>query len=176
MTSNRPYRKALSREESLAIIRTETGKQFDPGIVTTFLEMKESEIQPERKTILIVDDDESIRLLVRSVMGNDYAVIEAASGQEAINSVRASKPALVLMDILMSDKDGLQACCEIKSDPKINDIPIVILTAVDFALNRKLSADLGAAGYITKPFTPQKLLATVNELINNPSRRWIDLS
>ena len=167
MTSTRPYRAALSREETLAEIKQEIGGQFDPLVVNAFLEISAADIMPEKRKILIADDEESIRLLVRSILGNDYTVIEAADGQEAVEATQNQQPALILMDILMPKKDGFQACYEIKTNLATKVIPVVMLTAITQDLDRKLSADLGANEYITKPFNPQDLLEMVNHILAN---------
>jgi len=167
MTSLRPYHAALPRKEALAEIRRDVGKQFDPLVANTFLEMTEADITPERKKILIADDESSIRLLVRSVLSGNYTVIEAADGQEAVEAAQKHKPALILMDILMPNKDGLQALYEIKTNLATKAIPVVMLTAVDQELDRKLCAELGAAQYITKPFSPQELLDTIDQLLKS---------
>ena len=106
MTSTRSYRAALSREEALAEIRRGVGRHFDPIVARAFLGMSAADIMPEKAKILIADDEESIRLLVRSVLSNDYIVIEAADGQEAVEAAQEQEPALILMDILMPKKDG----------------------------------------------------------------------
>jgi len=166
MTSARPFRAALSREEALAEIRWGIGKQFDPLVGNTFLEMLAADITPEKKKILIADDEANIRLLIRSILSYDYTVIEAADGQEAIKAAQKHKPDLILMDILMP-KDGLQALYEIKTNLATKTILVVMLTAIDQELDRKLCDDLGAAQYITKPFSPQELLNTINQLLKS---------
>jgi len=165
MTSTRPYRAALSREKALAEIRCEIGKQFDPLVGSTFLEISVADITPEKKKILIADDEASIRLLVRSVLSGNYTVIQAADGQEVVEAAQKHGPALILMDILMPKKDGLQALYEIKSDLATKAIPVVMLTGINHELDGKLCADMGAAQYITKPFSPQELLDTIDRLL-----------
>ena len=167
MTSARSYRAALSREEALAEIRWEIGRQFDPLVANAFLEISGADIMPEKRKILIADDEESIRLLVRSVLSNDYTVIEAADGQEALEAAQNEEPALILMDILMPNKDGLQACYEIKTNLATKAIPVVMLTGITQELDRKFSAGLGADQYITKPFSPQDLLDTVDGFLKS---------
>lgn len=172
MTSERPYRCALTREEALAEIRREIGGQFDPGVAKAFLSLQECEITPDKERILIADDEEGIRLLVRSILSTDYEVIEATDGQEAVRLTAAARPALVLMDILMPTKDGLEACYEIKKSLLTKDIPVVMLTALHQELNRRLSGNLGADAYITKPFSSDLLIETVRRLtagVSNPS-------
>jgi putative two-component system response regulator len=169
MTSDRSYRQALSRKVALDIIKSEVSRQFDPAVANAFLNLSEQEIAPERSTILVVDDEESIRFLVRSILGNDYSVVEASDGQEAVRMVQNNPVALILMDFLMPHKDGLQACYEIKSNILTKTVPVIMLTGVDKEMNRKLSADLGADGYMIKPFTSQKLLETITRVLRKPS-------
>ncbi|MFC2045671.1 response regulator [Chloroflexota bacterium] len=162
MTSNRPYRTPLSREQALTEIEIRRNTQFDPLIVDAFLEMSENEILLGKRKVLVVDDDKIVRMLVRSILSNDYDVIEAADGEEALNMVRDVRPDLILTDILMPRKDGLQLCYELKINRTTEKIPIVILTAIGHELDRKLSNTLGANEYLTKPFSPHVLLDTVN--------------
>jgi len=167
MISDRPYRSALTREEALTQIRLGSGSQFDPLIAKIFLGLSEFDIVPERKIILAADDDESIRLLVRSILGNDFLVIEAADGQQAIEVAQNEKPDLILMDIMMPGKDGLQAMYEIKNNQQTKEIPIVMLTGINQYLNEKFASTMGATKYITKPFMPQELHETVCRLIED---------
>ena len=111
--------------------------------------------------ILIVDDEVGIRLMVVRMLGEDYTVLEAADGEEAVTLTRLHKPSLVLMDILMPGKDGYSACHEIKTDLETKSTPVVMVSAIGHKLNERLSAEVGADGYITKPFSVEKLLAAI---------------
>lgn len=111
------------------------------------------------KTILIADDEEAVRSLVKRLLSKTYKVIEADNGEEAVKVAVNQKPDLILMDILMPKMDGLTACYAIKRNQATKEIPVVMLTAVDYDLNRKLSQDvMGAQGYITKPFNSEALM------------------
>jgi two-component system alkaline phosphatase synthesis response regulator PhoP len=121
-----------------------------------------------RKKILITDDEENIRLLVSNMLGKDYIVLEASDGIEAVDMARSQQPDLILMDILMPKMDGYTACNKVKKDPLTRAIPVVMLTAVDHELNVKLSQEMGANGYITKPFTPRDLLDAVDQFLKTP--------
>jgi len=121
-----------------------------------------------RKKILITDDEENIRLLVSNMLGKDYIVLEASDGREAVDMARSQQPDLILMDILMPKMDGYTACNKVKKDPLTRAIPVVMLTAVDHELNVKLSQEMGANGYITKPFTPRDLLDAVDQFLKTP--------
>lgn len=166
MTSARPYRDALSREQALSEIRRDIGRQFDPAVADAFLGMSAADITPTRKKVLITDDESSIRLLTKIVLGNDYVIIEAANGQEAVEVAQGQQPDLIFMDIHMPKNDGFQACYEIKANLATKEIPVVMLTATDLEINKRLAADLGPDGYITKPFTPEELSDTVSRFLN----------
>ena len=115
----------------------------------------------KRGKILIVDDEKDIRHLLRSMLGKENTVIEAEDGEVALYMARHHKPDLILMDIMMPKMDGYTACKAIKTTPIIQAIPVVMLTAVGYELNMKLSREMGADGYITKPFSQQVLLDTI---------------
>ena len=119
----------------------------------------------DRKKILITDDEENIRLLVSSMLGKDYIVLGASDGKEAVDMARSQKPDLILMDIMMPKMDGYTACNKIKKDPITRAIPVVMLTAVDHELNVKLSQEMGANGYITKPFNSRDLMKTIGQFL-----------
>jgi len=116
----------------------------------------------KRKTILVVDDEKDVRHLVRSMLGEENTIIEAEDGEVAIHMARHHKPDMILMDIIMPKMDGYTACKTIKTTPAIKAIPVVMLTAIGYELNVELSRDMGADGYITKPFSQQDLLDTVD--------------
>ena len=166
MTSRRSYRVAMSRNQALMEIRNEIGRQFDPLVAKAFLELSQGEILSEKKTVLVVDDEPSIRLLTRSVLSDSYTVIEAVNGLEAVKAAIKHNPSLILMDVFMPEMDGLKAVHEIKSKPQTKEIPVIMLTAIDQKLNKKLSEDLGASAYIIKPFHPKELLDNVAHFIN----------
>ena len=113
--------------------------------------------------VLIADDEAGIRLMVVRMLGEDYTVLEAADGEEAVQLARLHKPSLVLMDILMPGKDGYSACHEIKTDPETKSIPVVMVSAIGHKLNARLSAEVGADGYITKPFSVEGLLKAIGK-------------
>jgi two-component system alkaline phosphatase synthesis response regulator PhoP len=119
--------------------------------------------------ILIADDEAGIRLMVLRMLGGDYTVLEAADGEEAVNLTRLHKPSLVLMDIMMPGKDGYSACHEIKTDPETRSVPVVMVSAIGHKLNEKLSAEVGADGYITKPFSVEGLLEAIDRYVPGPA-------
>ena len=118
------------------------------------------------KRILIADDEPSVRSLVRRFL-SDYVVLDAEDGEEAVRIALSQKPDLILMDIMMPRVDGYTACYTIKAEPISWGIPIVMLTALDHKLNVKFGKDMGADGYITKPFTRKDVLDMVGQLLRS---------
>jgi len=119
----------------------------------------------KEKKILIVDDEPSVRSLVRRMLGKKYTVIEAGDGDEGLSATREHKPDIILMDIMMPKVDGYMACFAMKKDPELKDIPVIILTGVGFELNRKLSQKFGADDYLVKPFKLQELRKIIEKFI-----------
>ena len=119
----------------------------------------------DKKKILIADDEQTVRLLVRRLLSQNYIVLEASDGEEAIDIARSQKPDLILMDIMMPKVDGYTACHQITKDQATKAIPVVMLTGVGHELNKKLSFEVGAKGYITKPFSLQDLLDVIRPLL-----------
>lgn len=121
-----------------------------------------------KKTILIADDEPNVRLLIKNILHREYTVLEAKDGKEAIDITLSDKPDLILLDIMMPKVDGLSACHAIKNNPVTERIPIVMLTAVGYDLNKKLSMEvMGADDYITKPFDPKALLNVVKGYLHS---------
>ena len=123
------------------------------------------------KKILVVDDEVNIRRMVRGMLGEDYVVLEATDGKQAVELARTERPDLILMDIMMPGMDGYTSLSKIKANPVSKAIPVVMLTAVGFELNVKLSQELGAAGYITKPFRSEALKNTIGATLKNPPQQ-----
>lgn len=122
----------------------------------------------ERQKVLVVDDEPGVRQLVSKILSREYTVVEAKDGEEAINAVKSQSPRIVIMDMMMPKMDGLTACYTIKKDPATRSIPVIILTAIDQELNKKLSTSvMGANKYMTKPFNTQELLASIRQLLDN---------
>ena len=119
----------------------------------------------DKKKILIVDDEQNIRLMVGRILGKDYIVLEAADGKEALDNAKSQQPDLILMDLMMPRVDGYTACFRIKADQATKAIPVIMLTGVDHVLNKKFAQEMGADGYITKPFSPNELLEVISRLL-----------
>ena len=119
----------------------------------------------DKKKILIADDELNIRSLVSSMLGKDYIVIEATNGEEAVDIAKEQGPDLILMDLMMPKMDGYAACSKIKAEQATSVIPVVILTAIGHEFNKKFAIEMGADGYITKPFSADELLRQVKQVL-----------
>ena len=118
-----------------------------------------------KRKVLVVDDEPAVRKLVRKMLGKDYNVLEAQNGVEAVDMACSHKPDIILMDMMMPVMDGLTACHAIKTNQTTEEIPVIMLTAINYELNKKFSEDvLGAKGYVTKPFTYEALLTEIRRL------------
>lgn len=119
----------------------------------------------DKKKILIADDEPNIRSLVSRMLGKDYIVIEATNGEEAIDIAKRQEPDLILMDLMMPKMDGYAACSSIKTDQATKGIPVVMLTGVTHELNKSFAREMGADGYLSKPFSADELLRQVKQVL-----------
>ena len=92
-----------------------------------------------KKKVIIVDDEPNVRRLSHKILNKKFDVMEAEDGQQAIDFANAQKPDVILMDMMMPKVDGLTACYAIKKDPATKSIPVIMVTAIGFELNIKLS-------------------------------------
>lgn len=121
----------------------------------------------DKQKILAADDEPRIRLMIRRILEKDYSILEADNGEKAVEIAEEQNPDLILMDLMMPIMDGYTACSKIKANTATRAIPVVILTAIGHELNKKFANEMGADGYITKPFTREDLLDTVSRFIKN---------
>ena len=116
--------------------------------------------------ILIVDDEPDIVNLARMILEKEgYWVTSAPNGMEALKILDSQNLDLVLLDLVMPGKSGLEVCEIIKSQPKTKNIPVVMFTALGREVDKKLSSQAGADAHFTKPFTKQELLQVVKQHI-----------
>ena len=118
------------------------------------------------KVILIVEDDPKSMILTRDLLKiSGYATLQATDGIQGVELAKSAKPDLILMDLMMPKMDGYTACNVLKTDEATRNIPVVMLTAVGYELNKKLAKQSGADGYVTKPFSRQELIDAISPLL-----------
>jgi len=111
--------------------------------------------------ILIVDDEDDIRAVVRQVLSRNYEVVEAVDGLDALQKLPHAEPDLVVMDVMMPLMDGFRACEAIRRDPKFADLPVLFLSALNTREDMVRGYAAGANLYLPKPFDPLRLLRNV---------------
>ena len=118
------------------------------------------------KKILVVDDEPYILRSLTFVLGKEgYDVSTATNGEEAMAQIRESKPCIMFLDIMMPKKNGYEVCQEVKTDPALSDIHVIMLSAKGQEADREKGLSLGANEFITKPFSPMQIVARVKELL-----------
>jgi DNA-binding response OmpR family regulator len=114
-------------------------------------------------TILIIDDDEKLlRLLIDYLAQFDYAVLVAATPTAGLKLLEKKDPDLVVLDIMLPEKNGFEVCREIRAT---NDVPIIMLTARGEVTDRIVGLELGADDYLSKPFEPRELIARIQSVL-----------
>jgi CheY-like chemotaxis protein len=118
------------------------------------------------RTVLIADDESSIRLLVHATIeSDDYTVVEAADGAQAWALTQELKPSLVLLDVQMPGRSGLEVLRSIKADPNLKGTRVILLTSKAQERDIEVGLIAGADFYLTKPFSPLDLLTRVEEAL-----------
>lgn len=111
------------------------------------------------KKILVVDDEKPISDIVKfNLTKEGYEVFTAYDGEEALEKVEEVLPDLIILDLMLPKKDGLEVCREVR---KNHDMPIIMVTAKDSEIDKVLGLELGADDYVTKPFSNRELAARV---------------
>ncbi len=118
------------------------------------------------RTVLIADDEPSMRLLVHATIeSDDYVVVEAEDGAEAWSMVQKHRPSLVLLDVQMPGRSGIEVLRSIKSDPQLKSTRVILLTSKAQESDIESGLIAGADFYLTKPFSPLDLLTRVEEAL-----------
>jgi two-component system KDP operon response regulator KdpE len=118
-------------------------------------------------TILVVDDEPQIRRTMRTTLASEgYIVIEARSGEEALETLREERPQLVLLDVNMPGLGGLRACREIREH---SEVAIIMLTVRNTEQDKVLALDAGADDYVVKPFSMEELIARIRAALRRTS-------
>ena len=121
--------------------------------------------------VLLVDDERSIRTICRvNLEGDGLAVTEAADGAEALEVVRRARPSVVLLDVMMPGVDGWDVAEQLAADDETRKIPVVFLSARAAPEDRLRAQQLGAVGYVVKPFDPLELTGIVRDVLERVAR------
>jgi len=122
-----------------------------------------------RKKVLLVDDDEKLRkLLVEYLVSYDLQVVTLADGEAVLKTISQEEPEIVILDVMLPGKDGLEVLKEIRSESLV---PVIMLTAKGEEADRVVGLELGADDYLPKPFSPRELLARIKAVLRRGERK-----
>ena len=120
--------------------------------------------------ILVVDDEIYIVHILDFSLGMEgYEVLTALDGEQALEKARLEHPDLIVLDIMMPKLDGYETCKILKSDESTRNIPVILLSAKGRNVDQKVGFEAGADDYITKPFSPRKLVERINAILGQSS-------
>ena len=121
------------------------------------------------KRIVLAEDEPQIARLVEFKLKKEgYQIVWKENGEEALKAIKADRPDLILLDVMMPVMDGYEVLRRVKEDENLKSIPVVMLTARAQERDVVKGIDLGAEDYITKPFHPAELLARVKRILGKP--------
>jgi two-component system cell cycle response regulator DivK len=118
------------------------------------------------KLILVVEDQEDNRRIMRDLLTSvGYEVMEAVTGEEGVAAAESHRPDLILMDIQLPGVDGYEATRQIKANPDLHHIPIIVVTSYALSGDDVKAYEAGCDDYVSKPFSPRELLAKIREYL-----------
>lgn len=118
------------------------------------------------KKILLVDDEtQLVEMIKLRLEANNYEVVTAYDGMEALEKAKKEKPDLIILDIMLPKMDGYKVCRMLKFDEKYKRIPIIMFTARVQETDKKIGMEVGADDYLAKPFEPQVLLEKIKDFL-----------
>jgi len=125
-----------------------------------------------KQKILVVDDEpEAVELVEFNLKQAGFDVATAADGDEALKKAKANLPALMVLDLMLPEIDGLEVCKLMRRDTATAKIPILMLTAKASEIDRVLGLELGADDYVTKPFSPRELVLRVKKILDRGKQK-----
>src|SRR5437763_11218742 len=116
-------------------------------------------------TILVCDDDQPLRELMKVTLGSGYRFVEATDGEEALASLVAERPDIVLLDVMLPGYSGLQVLESMRKDESLRDVPVIVVSAWQTPSDRTAAEEAGADRFLGKPFELEELTAHVTELL-----------
>lgn len=163
-----PYKEPV-QEKAVEVIDAST-PQAEHAAAVAQESSVHSEVDENLPTILLTEDDYEMRGYIQLLLDEDYNVIVAGDGEEALEKLKLNVPDLVLSDVVMNRMDGFELCQRIKESPDYGYLPVLLLTAKSDLDNRKHGIDCGADAYIGKPFDPYYLKSVIASILENRQR------
>ncbi|MCH5214219.1 MAG: substrate-binding domain-containing protein [Muribaculaceae bacterium] len=147
-----------------------TGLIHDAESDTPAPALEKDDKENEKPILLVIDDNEDMRLMIKQLLKDEYYVISAPDGKEGIKMATKYVPDVIVCDVMMPGIDGMETCAAIKSEISTSHIPVLMLTACSLDEQRVESYESGADGYMSKPFNSDVLKARLGSLIANRQR------
>lgn len=143
---------------------------FEPNLPLQEMQQPMKDGSPAKKILIVDDEPDILEFLQYNLRKEGYQVITAPDGQQAILTAEREKPNLILLDIMMPEMDGVEACRLLRLRKEFDDTPIAFLTARDEDFSQIAALDVGGDDYITKPIKPRVLVSRINALLRRASR------
>ena len=124
-----------------------------------------------KKRIVVADDEPFILSALQDTLSDSYSVTTASNGAEAIKVAAKVLPDLIILDVMMPEMDGLEACKNLKRDKATSSIPVILLTAKGQITDIEKGFKSGADAYVVKPFSPARLIEKVEEIFEKVEMR-----
>ena len=125
---------------------------------------------PQRFKVLAVDDENDILLILRTSLRDDYDVLTASNGPEALQKIAEDSPDVVILDMMMPEMDGIEVLEEIRRNPATATLPVIFLTGVSDRSKIREALDKGTAYYLTKPFNHRELNSRVEQALRESQK------
>jgi CheY-like chemotaxis protein len=120
--------------------------------------------------VLVCDNEDALRALVRGALDlGDYEIVEARDGDESLDLARSCDPDLIVLDMMMPGRTGLEVLTELRTEDRFMATPVIMLTARAQAQDRQAALDAGVSRFLPKPFSPLELASVVEELLDGHS-------
>ena len=156
-------------DPSVVILDTETSNEN--AIISKDISAEVNDV-----TVLVAEDNVELAGYIRHLLMEEYNVVLASNGNEAMECVKVSVPDIIISDVMMPYKDGYTLCADIKSDPEYCHLPVILLTAKTDVDSRVAGYEKGADAYLKKPFEPEVLLSVIKGMLENRKRMQAILS
>lgn len=162
-TYHYPYNAAAYAEDEIKLDRIDSAGPVEtvPGLV----DMSPAS-DDNRAVVLVIDDDRDLLSYINSLLGSKYRVMMSDNADDALEMARKEAPDVILSDVMMPGKSGLELCREIKEDMVLSHVPVILVTAKGAVDSQVEGLEQGADAYVTKPFAPSYLLALVKTQID----------
>lgn len=120
----------------------------------------------KKKSVLIIEDEQNIAHAQKIILGDDYNVSVAYDGESGLEKIKRIKPDLIVLDLMLPNRGGYDVCFNIRQDPELQHIKVLMVTALNQAIDEDKGVMVGTDAYLTKPFEPAQLLDAVRKLLS----------